>query len=204
MPGHAKVPDTGFLERLAGHAIAEAFVEGNGTDLRVAPGLVETLRQRCFVAGLHQGSSYPRATAVGEHGETADLAVLREIDSCGADRAVVLECQKMLAVSVAIVHLERRRHGLLVDEDRETDPANRREIGVEISASNPNGHQSNRLCTRATAIDIIARMNAPSAASDGHSWLRSAPRSMIPRTSRRKWVSGRISAIHWAGTGMPV
>ena len=46
-------------------------------------------------------------------------------------------------------------------------------------------------------------VNTHSASTSGHSSHRLAPRSMIPRTRRRKCVSGSTSANHCTATGMP-
>ena len=56
--------------------------------------------------------------------------------------------------------------------------------------------QSRRFRNRRIAADIITAVNASSASTSAHSSHRPAPRSMMPRISRRKCVSGSASAIH--------
>lgn len=148
---HTQMLNAGLFERVTRHTIAEPLVERNGADLGIAPDTLETARESRFVAGLHQRAAHTRAAVVGEHCQTADLAALPEIDARRPDGPITRECQEMHRVLVAIVHLERRRHGLLIDEDVEPDGANRCLVSAKVNLSNPNSHQSSRLCRRPRA-----------------------------------------------------
>src|SRR5690606_1481899 len=63
--------------------------------------------------------------------------------------------------------------------------------------------QSSRLRKRRIAAGIITPVKPTSAATDGHSSHRLAPRSITPRISRRKCVIGSTSAPHCTTCGMP-
>src|SRR5690606_10224001 len=94
---------------------------------------------------VHDGAPDAEPADAGEHGDAADLAAMRNVETSGARRRAVDERENVQALAVAVVELEVRGNALLVDENRIADTADRVVIGLEIRFSDlDRGHRSLR------------------------------------------------------------
>ena len=74
-----------------------------------------------------------------EHGDSADLAPVVEIEAARADGRVAVEDEHVHAERVAVVELELARDALLVDEHRLANVPNAREVGGEVGVADEQG-----------------------------------------------------------------
>jgi hypothetical protein len=110
----------------------------------------DTTRRATRTPG-RQGGADPGATPSREHGHPADLAAGRDVDAAGADRRIVGDGKEVVAVHVALIHLEIGGHALLLDEYGEAHLANGRLVREEVGPANrepPRAHTFSSSCSR--------------------------------------------------------